>query len=98
LVRLGARDPRGPREPFDHERYVGAHNAARQAVRDQRKSLNLPEAINLITTIFTAWGVTPPDQDMTRALARVYLDRLWLFKHPVQAHREGWRFRSPKDD
>lgn len=92
--------PREPRKEFDLERYVGAYDAARRAVREQRKVLTLPEAMGLVRTIFEAWGVPAPASSQARALARMSLDPLWGWKHPITAHREGWRFRflPSKDD
>ena len=86
------REPRKPRKEFDFERYVGAHEAARRAVREQRKTLTLPEAMELVRMIFDAWDAPIPRPPEARALARMSLDPLWVWKHPITAHREGWRF------
>ena len=63
------------------------------AVREQRKTLTLFEATELVTTVFTMRGVPVPRPEDARALARVALDRFWVWKHPVTAYREGWFWR-----
>jgi hypothetical protein len=79
------------------ERSVEAHGAAMQAVRNGRKTLTLAEATDMVTAIFTTHGLPAPSPESARALARGGIDPWWLLKHPVQAHREGWRF-FPRDD
>jgi hypothetical protein len=75
-------------------RLVGAYQAASEAVREQRKTLTLVEATELVTNTFAMRGVPAPSPEDTRALARVSLDRFRVWKHPVTAYREGW-FWSP---
>jgi hypothetical protein len=72
------------------DRRIEAYQAATQAVRAQRKTLTLDEAIKAVVDTFTTRGLPAPDPSDARALARASLDRWWVWKHPVTAHREGW--------
>jgi len=72
------------------DRLVAAYRAASEAVRKDRRTLTLSEATELITEVFAERGVSALSPEDTRALARVSLDRFWVWKHPVTAYREGW--------
>jgi hypothetical protein len=72
---------------------VKAYAAAVQAVRDERKTLSLAEATDVVTSVLTGWGVHQRRRDSER-MARAVLDPHWPLKHPFKAYREGWRFRT----
>ena len=62
-------------------------------VRRRRRSLTLPEAVNVVAAEFHKRGLRTP-QRLVEEAAHGALDPLWTFKHPIKAHRQGWRWTS----
>jgi hypothetical protein len=71
--------------------YHEAFQAALTLIKAQRRELTLPEATDIVVAECRKRGLEPR-REAVRGLARGALDPYWPFKHPVQAHREGWRW------
>jgi len=65
--------------------------AALAQIMPRRRHLTLTDAIRIIDSECDKRGVHPPREAVDQ-FARAVLDPYWAFKHPLQAHGEGWRW------
>jgi hypothetical protein len=72
-------------------RYHEAFHAAMALIEAQRRDLTLAEATDVVVAECHKRGLEP-SAEAVRGVARGALDPYWPFKHPLQAHREGWRW------
>jgi len=70
--------------------YAEAHEVGMQSVRDHRGSLSLDAATEIVTDAFHVRGLAMAPA-AARSAARLALDPRWPWKHPIRAHRAGWR-------
>jgi hypothetical protein len=74
--------------------YAEAHEVGMQSVRDHRRSLSLDGATEIVTDAFQVRGLVV-EPTAARSAARLALDPRWPWKHPIRAHRAGWRIVWP---
>jgi hypothetical protein len=65
--------------------------AALAQIMPRRRHLTLADAIGIVDAECDKWGVHP-SREAVDWLARAALDPYRHFKHPIRAHREGWRW------
>ena len=78
-----------PPEPWGT--YEEAFLSAMTQIRPQRKQLTLAEATDIVLAECQRRGLQPRRRAV-QGVARGALDPYWPFKHPIQAHREGYRW------
>lgn len=76
------------------ERWGSHHEAFQEALRKimaRHRELTLAQATDLVVAECNKRGLSVR-RKVAHRLARGALDPYWPFKHPIQAHREGWRW------
>jgi hypothetical protein len=76
------------------ERWGSYHEAFQEALKQikaRRGELSLPQATGLVVAECDKRGLKVR-HEVARGVARGALHPYWPFKHPIQAHREGWRW------